>query len=164
MDVEFKYASLKDLPTIVKTYNATIPSGKATADLKKVSVASKVPWFKSHNKTTRPLWILLVNGRYAGWLSFNSFYGRPAYSGTVEVSLYLDSRYRGKGLGKAALAFAIREAPQREVHTLLGFIFEHNTESVQLFRKHGFEDYGKLPAVANMRGTFRHLLILGRKV
>lgn len=164
MQISFTYAQEKDLPRIVKTYNSTIAAGEATADLKKVTIASKLEWFHHHSPNTRPLWIVEADGKYAGWLSFNSFYGRPAYNGTVEISIYLEARFRGKGLGKKCLAFAISESPKRGIHTLLGFIFAHNNASVALFKQFKFKKYGHLPEVANMNGTMRDLLIMGRKV
>jgi L-amino acid N-acyltransferase YncA len=162
--IEFAYASLDDLPQIVGTYNSTVAGRLVTADLEPVSVTSKLQWFNSHNKKTRPLWIIKANKEYAGWMSFNSFYGRPAYSGTVEVSIYLEEKIRGKGLGKACLHKAIGDAPQMKIHTLLGFIFGHNEASLNLFYQFKFEKWAHLPGVANMDGVMRDLIILGRKV
>ena len=164
MPTEFQYALPGDLEKIVSTYNSTVPSRLVTADLEPVTTDQKKHWFESHDQKNRPLWIVKHNGTYAGWMSFNSFYGRPAYNGTVEVSIYLEESMRGKGIGKACLQKAIEVAPSRSVHTLLGFIFGHNLPSIQLFKKFGFAEWANLPQVANMDGTMRDLLILGRKV
>src|SRR5262249_1963990 len=98
------------------------------------------------------------------WMSFNSFYGRPAYDGTVEVSIYLDEKYRGKGLGKASLQKAIDVAPALKIHSLLGFIFGHNEPSLKLFHQFGFKKWAHFPEVANMDGVMRDLIILGKKI
>lgn len=164
MKVEFKYANLDDLSRIVSTYNESIPSRMATADLEPVSVESKVDWFNSHNKSVRPIWLVFADDNYAGWMSFSDFYGRPAYSGTAELSIYLDEKFHGLGLGAKCLAYAISIAPSCDIHTLLGFIFDHNTPSLNLFYKFGFEKWAHLPQVANMDGVMRDLLILGKKL
>jgi L-amino acid N-acyltransferase YncA len=161
--IQFEYATQKDLEAIVATYNATITSRLVTADLEEVSVQSKQVWFDAHSNDKRPLWLILVNGNYAGWMSFNSFYGRPAYDGTVEVSIYLEENYRGQGLGKMCLQKAITESPQLNIHTLLGFIFGHNETSLNLFYKFGFQKWAHLPQVANMDGEMRDLIIVGLK-
>jgi L-amino acid N-acyltransferase YncA len=161
---DFRYAEEGDLPAIVATYNSTVASRLVTADLEEVSVESKKQWFAAHSPEKRPLWLVLSDGKYAGWMSFNSFYGRPAYDGTVEVSIYLETSFRGRGLGKTCLKKAIDEAPRLGVHSLLGFIFGHNVSSVKLFESFGFEEWGHLPGVANMEGTMRDLIILGKKV
>ena len=164
MNIEFSIAELSHLPTIVETYNSTIPSRLVTADLEPVSVNEKEKWFLDHHPDTRPLWILKLNGTYSGWMSFQNFYGRPAYSGTAELSIYLNEEVRGKGLGKLCLQKAIEESPKLKVHTLLGFIFGHNLPSINLFKSFGFEQWASLPKVALMDDIYRDLLILGKKV
>ena len=164
MEIEFKYAEQKNLAEIVKTYNSTVASRLVTADLEEVSAESKQAWFDQHSSEKRPLWLVLYDNEYAGWMSFNSFYGRPAYDGTVEVSIYLEAKFRGKGIGKACLQKAIEVAPTLNIHSLLGFIFGHNEPSLHLFFAFGFEKWAHFPEVANMDGTMRDLLILGKKV
>ena len=164
MNTTFRYAQLTDLSNIVKTYNSTIASRLVTADLEPVTVNSKQNWFNAHNTTNRPLWIVLYDNEYAGWMSFNSFYGRPAYDGTVEVSIYLEKSARGKGLGKMCLQKAFDSCKELDVKTLLGFIFDHNEHSLNLFYKMGFEKWAHLPKIANMGDAERGLIILGKRV
>lgn len=163
MQVEFTYATINDLPKIVATYNSTVASRLVTADLEPVTNESKLEWFNAHSAHRRPLWLVMVNNEYSGWMSFNSFYGRPAYDGTVEVSIYLEEKTRGKGLGKICLQKAIDISPSLKIHSLLGFIFGHNEPSLKLFYQFGFEKWAHLPAIANMDGTMRDLIILGKK-
>ena len=163
MELSFRYAIASDLEAIVNTYNSTVASKMVTADLEPVPVESKRAWFENHNHLNRPLWVIEHEDNYIGWMSFNSFYGRPAYDGTAELSLYLETAARGKGFGKSSLQFAMREASMRNVHTLLGFIFGHNLQSIKLFISLGFKEWGHLPKVANMGDAYRDLLIFGIK-
>lgn len=157
-------AVIGDLPRIVEIYNSTIPSRVATADLEPVSVESRLEWFREHAPGRRPLWVVDMDGEVRGWLSLSSFYGRPAYSGTVEVSIYVDERNRGQGLGTYLLGEALTQAPGLEVRTLLAFVFGHNAGSVALFSRYEFEPWGWLPGVALLDGTPRDLAILGRNL
>lgn len=162
--ISFEFAQQNNLAEIVNTYNASIPGRLATADLLPVSVESKQKWFEEHTKNKRPLWIIKYNGTYAGWLSFSSFYGRPAYNETIEVSIYINPEMQGKNIGKTALVFAEDEAKKRNIKTLLGFIFGHNLPSLNLFYKNGYEKWGHLPEVANMGGAYKDLVIVGKKI
>lgn len=164
MSVEFTYATLHDLPKIVETYNASIPSRLATADLEPVSVISKLQWFNAHSNEKRPLWLINHNDEYAGWMSFNSFYGRPAYNSTVEVSIYLNPSFQKKGLGKACLQKAIDACSELKIKNLLGFIFGHNEASLKLFYSFGFEKWGTLPKIARLDEYEADLIILGKKI
>jgi phosphinothricin acetyltransferase len=161
-----RLATLDDLPAIVAIYNSTVASREVTADTEPVSVESRLPWFHDHVPGRRPLWVIEETGRdgIIGWISYSNFYGRPAYSGTAEVSIYIEQAWRGKGVGRYALQEAIDFAPQVDVHTVLGFIFGHNKPSLALFEKFGFETWANLPRVANLDGIERDLIILGKRV
>lgn len=131
----YRDAELQDLGDIVRIYNSTIASRLVTADTEPISVESRMKWFEDHDATKRPLWVVEnEEGQMLGWISFKSFYGRPAYDGTVEISIYLDENQRGKGLGKAVLGYAIERSPVLGIKTILGFIFSHNEPSLKLFK------------------------------
>ena len=157
-------AARGDLVQIVEIYNATVPSRQVTADTEPVSVESRVKWFEDHNPAHRPLWVAEVEGRIAAWLSYSSFYGRPAYNKTAELSVYVHDAFRHVGLGSYLLEQAIAHAPSIKVDTLLGLIFAHNEPSLRLFEKFGFARWGELPGVASLDGVERDLVILGRRV
>jgi len=157
-------AKRDDLARIVEIYNATIPSRQATADTEPVSVASRTKWFEDHDPEKRPLWVVEVEGKIAAWLSFSTFYGRPAYHKTAELSVYVHESFRKRGLGAHLLTQAITRAPSIGLNTLLGFIFGHNEPSLKLFEKFGFARWGELPKVAALDGIERDLVIVGRRV
>lgn len=159
-----RVASRDDLPEIVAIYNSTIASRMATADTEEVSVASREPWFAAHEPDTRPLWVAEEAGTIVGWLSFTSFYGRPAYHRTAEVSVYVHPDFRRRGVGRYLLGAAQQHAPALGLETLLGFIFGHNAASLALFSQFGFARWGELPGVASLDGAARDLVILGWQV
>jgi phosphinothricin acetyltransferase len=164
-ELTYRDATLTDLGAIVDIYNSTIASRMVTADTEPVSIESRVGWFNEHTPSRRPLWVVEdSNQKIIGWVSFQSFYGRPAYNATAEISIYLDEPHRGKGLGGQILQYSMSEAPQFEIHTLLGFIFAHNEPSLKLFRRFGFEDWATLPDIAVLDGIERSLKILGKRI
>ena len=164
MQYSHRLARFDDLPAIVAIYNSTVPSRQVTADTEPITVESRHAWFTEHTPDKRPLWVVEEDGRVIGWLSYSNFYGRPAYSGTAELSIYLDERARGKGLGRYFLQQAIEFAPRIGVHTLLGFIFGHNLPSLKLFDAFGFERWANMPRVATLEGIERDLVIVGKRV
>jgi len=163
-DITIRDAEINDLPVIIDIYNSTIPGRIVTADLEPVSVESRRQWFNDHSPAFRPLWIVEMNGRVCGWVSFQSFYGRPAYNNTAEISIYIDQNFRGRKLGKFLIQKAIDACPGLKIKTLLGFIFGHNEPSIKLFNSFGFEKWAHLPNVAELDGVERDLLILGKRI
>ena len=161
-----RFAQPADLPAIVAIYNEAVPDRMATADTEPVTVASREAWFAEFDPARRPLWVLAdtTTDAVLGWLSLRSFYGRPAYAGTVEAGVYTDPAARRRGIGKALLAHALAAAPRIGIRTVLAFVFAHNAPSIALFEGAGFAAWGRLPRVAEMDGIERDLAILGRRV
>lgn len=162
--ITFRLATLDDLPKIVEIYNSTIPSRMVTADTEPITVESRLNWFKEHNPNTRPLFIISYNQQIAGWISFQSFYGRPAYQATAELSIYIDETFRGKKIGQTAIQKAIDIGPSLGINTLLGFVFAHNQPSIGLFEKFKFEKWAYMPRIAVLDGIERDLIILGKRI
>ena len=136
----------------------------ATADLEPVSIDSRRTWFTEHSPGSRPLWVIDDGGKIRAWLSFQSFYGRPAYHATAELSVYVAPDSQRRGHARSLVEGAIRRAPDFRLKTLLGFIFGHNEPSLALFRGFGFEKWAHLPRVAEIDVVERDLLILGRRI
>jgi Sortase and related acyltransferases len=158
-------ATMADLPTIVRIYNETIPGRMVTADTTEVTVEERRPWLAAHLKNkNRPFWIAVSDGQVCGWLSLSTFYGRPAYQGTVEISLYIDATFRRQGIGSRLIRQALERAGHFGIKTILAFIFGHNLPSLHLFRQFGFEQWGAFPRVAKLDENERDLVILGKRV
>lgn len=155
-------ATESDLKEIVEIYNQSIPGGLATADTQAVTVEQKTNWFNAHSET-RPIKVAEKEGVILGWVSLQDFYGRPAYSGTAEVSIYVRNGEHKKGIGENLLKHIIQIAPDLHIHSLLGFVFAHNLPSISLFKKWGFDEWGNFPEVAIMQERKISLLILGKK-
>ncbi|MGG4144725.1 N-acetyltransferase family protein [Paenibacillus algorifonticola] len=154
----------EDLPGIVAIYNSTVASRQVTADLEPSTVEAKQAWFDEHAPDTRPLWVVEEDGELLAWFSFQSFYGRPAYQATAEISIYIAEQHRARGLGSLLLKHALEACPALHIRTLLGFIFAHNAPSLGLLGKFGFEQWAYMPKVAELDGVERDLIIMGLRV
>ena len=155
-------AVVADLSIIVEIYNSNVESRVVTADVEPVTVASRIDWFYAHTADHYPLWVIEVDGTISGWLGFQPFYGRPAYSATAELSLYVSAAHRRQGVGRTLLARAIAISPTIGITTLLGFIFADNHPSLQLFQQFGFQQWGCLPQVAKFEHSTQDLVIVGK--
>jgi L-amino acid N-acyltransferase YncA len=150
-----------DLPAIIKIYNAAIATRISTAQLEPVTLKQRRNWLKEHSRNRHPFWVLEINRHVAGWLTMKSFLRRGAYRDTAEVSVYVDEKFRRRGVGRALLAEAINRAPALGINAMVGLIFAHNKPSLRLFEQLGFEKWGLLPRVARLDHVERDLTIVG---
>lgn len=162
MGVTLRVATMSDLPVIVDIYNQTIPGHQITADLKPVTVEQRRSWFLEHSADHYPLWVVLQADQVVGWMSFSPFYGREAYAKTTEVSIYLDRNVQGQGLGSQVLEMIPDQVKKLGLTAVLAYIFSSNIPSIKLFKKFGYEQWGFLPAVAELDHRPNDLVILGK--
>ena len=156
-------ATANDLPSIVGIYNAAVPE-LVTADVLPVAVESRVAWFESHSPTHHPIWVATESGRVVGWLSLNSFYDKPVYDATVEVSVYVEPASRRNGVARGLLTAAIERSPQLSLKRLLGLIYADNAPSLRLFLEVGFDRWGLMPRVTDRMNREVDVVIVGRRV
>jgi L-amino acid N-acyltransferase YncA len=153
-----------DLPAIIDIYNAAVATRMSTAQLEPVTVESRRNWLSEHSPDRHPLWVAEVDGCVIGWLSCKSFLSRCAYRGTIELSVYVDERFRRRGIARRLLEETIAQACPLGINAMVGLIFAHNEPSLRLFERLGFEHWGLLPRVARLDGLERDLTIMGRHI
>jgi L-amino acid N-acyltransferase YncA len=163
-EVKIRDAVDADLPAIIRIYNDAIATRMSTAQLEPVTVESRRDWLKDHSADRHPFWVAEVDGKVAGWLTIKPFLPRCAYRGTVELSVYVDRRFRRRGIARSLLEEVIAHGPRLKITAMVGLIFAHNEPSLTLFEQVGFERWGLLPGVARLDGVVRDLTILGRHV
>jgi phosphinothricin acetyltransferase len=163
-----RLAIREDLPAIVEIYNSAVLSRSSTCDLEPASVASRQAWFDASRSERHPIWVGYESDSpqtVAGYLSFEPFLnGRPGYDVTSDLAVYLHPDHRGRGLGRYLLREAIEYAPKLGVRTLATTIFATNEPSIRLFLSYGFQEWGRLPGVADLEGVIHDIVFVGRPV
>ncbi len=97
-------------------------------------------------------------------MSFEDFYGRPAYRHTAELSVYIAPEQQGRLIGKRLLQKAEELAPALGLRSLVGYVFAHNTRSMRLLSALGYQEWGRLPDIAEMDGKEYTLCIMGKRL
>ena len=163
-DMRIRDAVDADLPAIIKIYNAAIVTRMATAQLELVTLKDRRDWLKQHSLDRHPFWVLEIDKKIAGWLTLKPFLPRCAYRGAEEVSVYVDEKFRRRGVARTLLEEAIARSPSLRLRAMIGLIFAHNKPSLKLFEQVGFEKWGLLPRIARLDQNERDLTIMGRHV
>jgi len=151
-----------DLPAIIDIYNATVPTRMVTAELEPTTVEARLPWFREHSPDQHPFWVAESDGCVIGWLDFKKFLPRCAYRGTAEISVYVDERFRRRGVARRLLEEAIARSPSLGINAIVGLIFGHNQPSLKLFERLCFQRWGLLPSIARLEGVERDLIVVGQ--
>jgi phosphinothricin acetyltransferase len=83
-------------------------------------------------------------GELMGFASYGPFRAFPAYKYSVEHSVYVDARFRGRGIGRQLLTRIIEAAQAQDYHMMIGAIDAANAVSIALHRSLGFTHCGSI--------------------
>jgi L-amino acid N-acyltransferase YncA len=130
---------------ILAIFNEAIINSTALYDYKPRTIEIMTAWFDAKAKGKFPV-IGIENdaGELMAFGSYGTFRAWPAYKYSVEHSVYVEARFRGRGLGKRVLQEVIAAAQGQGYHVLVGVIDASNSVSIRLHERLGFTHSGTL--------------------
>jgi phosphinothricin acetyltransferase len=152
-------ATTDDLVAITEIYNQAILTTTATFDTEPKNLEEQKVWFESHGPKY-PVLVAEEDGKVIGWSSLSKWSDRCAYSDTAEISLYINEKERGKGIGRKLLEAIIREGEKTEIHSIMARIAEGNEASIHLHEKAGFEHIGIMKEVGRKFGRLLDIYLM----
>ncbi|MGB3077076.1 MAG: N-acetyltransferase family protein [Chitinophagales bacterium] len=145
-------------PAVKEIYVQGIATGHATFE---TAAPAWEDWNNAHLQHCR--FVATEHQTVAGWAALTPVSGRCVYAGVAEVSVYVHTAARGKGIGKMLLQKMITESELQHIWTLQAGIFPENTASIQLHNSLGFRLVGYREKVGKMNDRWRDTLLLERR-
>ncbi|MDZ5473778.1 N-acetyltransferase family protein [Bacillus sp. 31A1R] len=152
--LNIRNATISDLPAMLEIYNDAILTTTATFDLEVETLETRKIWFTKYGEKY-PLIVAELDSKVVGYCCLNPFRDKPAYSKSTELSIYIDNKHRGAGIGSLLMTEIIEEAKKLGYHTLLGGITAGNEGSVRLHEKFRFKNVGCLKEVGYKFGEWQ---------
>ena len=163
--ITIRFATLKDLPSIVTIYNQAIKSNCATGDTEEVLLDDRIKWFNKFDNNSYPLYIAEINKKVVGYCTISPYRpGRKAMSKVAEISYYVDYSFHKKGIGTALLNYAILDCKRIGKKNLVAFLLDINTSTIGLLTKFNFKQLGHLPNVIELKTRVCGHYIYGLKI
>ena len=133
----------EDWESIKEIYNQALLEGKSTFNK---DLPTYQEWDKNHLQDCR--YVVERNESIIAWCSLAATSSREVYRGVVEVSIYVNQQYRGKGVGKKLLTHLCIESEKKGYWTLYSGILANNIESRKLHLNCGFREIGYREKIA----------------
>lgn len=144
-----RIAELTDLAAIVEIYNQAISAGQRTADIQPFVVEERLDWFNAHTADKYPLLVAVNYEKVVGYLTISPYReGRQAFIRTAEVSYYIHFEHHREGVASQLINYVITLCPSLDIKTLIAMLLASNVSSIGFLEKHGFNEWGRLPKVA----------------
>ena len=155
-------AEENDLADIVEIYNQAIKAGQNTADTEIFSITDRQEWFDSHNQEEYPLLVAKENNTVLGYLTISPYrYGRKALRHTAEISYYIHFKHHRKGVASQLMQAALEICPALQIKTLVAILIGCNQGSIRLLEKNNFKEWGRMPAIVELKSSKHDHLYYG---
>jgi L-amino acid N-acyltransferase YncA len=124
---------------ILAILNDAIVNSTALYDYRPRTPAMMQTWFEAKARGNHPVLAAVDDAdELLGFASYGSFRAWPAYKYSIEHSVYVDARFRGRGVGRQLLRELVAAATAQDYHMMIGGIDAANTASIALHRRLGF--------------------------
>jgi L-amino acid N-acyltransferase YncA/quercetin dioxygenase-like cupin family protein len=107
--------------------------------------------------------VALAGPVVAGWAALAPVSARAAYSGVAEVSVYVASDQRRRGVGRSLLRDLVERATNAGYWTLQASVFPENAGTLALHAAAGFRLVGRRERIARQAGRWRDTYLLERR-
>ena len=142
-----------------RIYNAEVTGSTVTFDLVPRSVDEQLAWIDERSGAMAVV-VAELDGEIAGFSALSPYRSRPAYATTVEDSVYVDERFRGRGVGRALLGEICQIAATRGFHTVMARVVGGHTASIGLHESLGFSIVGTEREVGRKFGKWLDVVLL----
>ncbi len=148
-----------------KIYGEGIATGNAT-------FATELPnwkdWDRSHRNDCRLIALepsMQPQGslKVLGWAALSPVSSRHIYRGVAEVSVYIATAARRRGVGKSLLQALVQESEANGIWTLQAGIFPENAASLALHKSCGFREVGIRRRIGKLGDVWRDVVLLERR-
>ena len=159
--IAVRLATRDDAEAIRRIYNTEVVGALVTFDLVARTESEQLEWMDAH-VGAYPVVVATDGDEVVGFASLSPYRPRPAYSTSVEDSVYVDARYRGRGVGTLLLSEVVRLADSHGFHAVMARIVGGHRASIALHEACGFELVGVEKEIGRKFGRWLDVALMQR--
>jgi L-amino acid N-acyltransferase YncA len=162
--ITIRLATRGDAADMASIYNHEVQNFTTTLDMVPRSLADQQAWIAARSGAFSAIVAATtdVDGEeiVVGFASLSPFRDRPAYSPTVENSVYVSRSHGGRGIGKQLMGNLVNTARDSGFHSMIARIEQSGEASLALHRSVGFELVGVEREVGRKLGRWLNMAVL----
>lgn len=157
-----RLAERRDADAIREIYNIEVLGSTVTFDLVPRTLDEQIEWLDEHSGGHPAIVAVDDTGAVVGFGAISPWRPRPAYSPTVEDSVYVHEAWRGQGVGRLLLRELLRLAEAHGFHSVFARIVGGHEASIALHAQCGFETAGVEREVGRKFGKWLDVVLMQR--
>ena len=146
--MEIRLAKNKDLNGINDIYNYYISNTAYTFDINQRTIEEKEEWFHQFKNSKKSICLVgYENDELVGFVCSTKFREKEAYNQSLETSVYISEKFKGRGFGKKLMFELITRLKSTNINNLYALITYPNKASINLHKTLNFKKVGTLNKV-----------------
>lgn len=160
--VTVRRAEPADIEAITAIYADAVLHGTASYEIEPPSLDTMNSRYQAIIGRNLPYLVADLDSVVAGFAYAGPFRERPAYRFIVEDSVYIDPRYKGRGIGRLLLDRLIAEVSSRGFRQMIAVIGDgtNHPASVRLHEAAGFSHSGTIAGSGYKHGRWLDTIIM----
>lgn len=161
--MDIRLATIDDAEAIRQIYNLEVTTSTVTFDIEPRSLEEQRRWLSARSGAHA---VIVAEDNSSGmsvllgFASLSPHKDRPAYTTSVEDSVYVHPDHQGKGVGKQLLAELVRLATAHGFHAMFARIVGGHDASIGLHKALGFEMVGTEREVGRKFGQWLDVVVM----
>jgi phosphinothricin acetyltransferase len=159
--VQLRLATVDDAESIRSIYNLEVTTSTVTFDLVPRTLEDQRTYLEARSGVHAVV-VAEDAGAVVGFGSLSKWRDRPAYSTTVEDSIYVARDRQGQGIGSLLLDELVGTATRHGFHACMARIVGGHDASIAVHAKSGFEVVGTEREVGRKFGRWLDVVLMER--
>ena len=157
-------AERNDVPAMREIFNEVLRNSNSIYREEEVSLEERYSWFDEKISHGFPIFGAYDGEKLIAYAGYGSWRAAQGYRETVELTIYVDSAYRGSGVGSKLMQTVIDQAKNDGLHVMIGAIDSKNIDSINFHKKFGFVETARMPEVALKHGQWLDLIFMQKQL
>ncbi len=144
---------------IVALWNPLIRSSVATFNSKEKTVAELAVMIDSKRQLNHPFFVAVANS-IVGFVTYQQFRLGVGYRKTMEHTIMVDGRFKGRGIGRKLMKRIEQAAAAKGVHSLIAGISGENIAGINFHKRVGYTEICVMPEVGYKFNRYFDLVVM----
>lgn len=146
--MKIRLAERTDVPSMREIFNEVLRNSNSIYREEEVTLEERYAWFDEKLEHGFPIFGAYEGDHLIGYAGYGTWRAAQGYRKSVELTIYVDQKFRGVGIGSALMKTIIDHARTDGYHVMIGAIDAANQQSIEFHKRFGFVEVARMPEVA----------------
>ena len=146
--MNIRRAQRTDVPAMREIFNEVLRNSNSIYREEEVTLEERYAWFDEKLEHGFPIFGAYEGDHLIGYAGYGTWRAAQGYRKSVELTIYVDQKRRGKGIGSKLMQTIIEHAKANGYHVMIGAIDAANQQSIEFHKRFGFVEVARMPEVA----------------